>query len=53
MELGKRALQLVWCHMPIVLALRELRQENCKFEANLGCMVKPCHKTKKKPYITA
>lgn len=29
--------------------LRLLRQKDHKFEANLGYIVKSCHKTKKKP----
>jgi hypothetical protein len=25
-----------WCHMPIIPALRKLRQEDCEFQASLG-----------------
>jgi hypothetical protein len=27
--------------MPVIMALVKLRQENCKFEANLGYIVRP------------
>lgn len=48
MELERGALEPVWWHMPSITALRELRQEYHKFEANLSCLMKPCHGTKKK-----
>lgn len=36
-------------HMPVVLVLRSLRQEDLKFKANLGSTERPCLKTLKKP----
>jgi hypothetical protein len=33
--------------MPVILALRKLRQEDCKFKASLRSKVKPCLKKKK------
>lgn len=28
--------------MPVIVALKRLRQKNLKFEANLGYLVRPC-----------
>jgi hypothetical protein len=36
--LVKPAVVLWWC-MPIIIALRELGQEDCEFEASLGYKV--------------
>jgi hypothetical protein len=34
-----------WWHMPTILALEKLRQEDGEFKANLGCVIlKPCLK---------
>jgi hypothetical protein len=30
--------------MPVIPALRRLRQENHEFKASLGCMLRPCVK---------
>jgi hypothetical protein len=30
-----------WWFMPVIPALEQLRQEDCKFKANLGCRAKP------------
>jgi hypothetical protein len=30
--------------MPVILALRKLKQENSEFQASLGYMVRPCLK---------
>jgi hypothetical protein len=34
----------VWCKMPIILALRRLKQEDCKFDTSLGYRERPCLK---------
>jgi hypothetical protein len=34
--------------VPIIPALRKLRQEECEFEASLGCVAKHCFKKKEK-----
>jgi hypothetical protein len=34
--------------MPVIPALRRLRQEECEFQVSLGYMVRPCLKEKKK-----
>jgi hypothetical protein len=39
-------MNLVWLHTPVISALGRLRQEDCKFKANLGYIVRPCLKTK-------
>jgi hypothetical protein len=31
-----------WWHMPIIIALRRLMQENHEFETSLGYVVRPC-----------
>jgi hypothetical protein len=38
--------------MPIITALVRLRQENYKFEASLGYIVRPCLKTNEKQNLT-
>jgi hypothetical protein len=30
-------------HMPVILALGGLRQENCDFKASLGCITRFCN----------
>jgi hypothetical protein len=38
--------------MPVIPALKRLRQEDCEFQANLDCTVKPyLKKTKQKAYL--
>jgi hypothetical protein len=38
----------MWWHMPIIPALRRLRQEDPEFQVRLDCTVIPCLKTNKK-----
>jgi hypothetical protein len=33
-----------WCFRPIIPTLGQLRQENCEFQASLGCIVRPLSK---------
>jgi hypothetical protein len=35
-------------YMPVISALGKLKQGNYKFEINLDCIVRPCHKKTKK-----
>jgi hypothetical protein len=35
-------------HIPVIPALRKLRQDDCKFKASLGYITTPCLKKKKK-----
>jgi hypothetical protein len=37
-----------WCHIPVIPALRRLRQEVHEFEASLGSTVRPCLKKQNK-----
>jgi hypothetical protein len=37
--------------MPVILAVRRLKQEDCEFEANLGYIVRLCPKKTKPKYI--
>jgi hypothetical protein len=37
----------MWWHMPRILALGRLRQEDCKFKVSLGYTVRPYLKKKK------
>jgi hypothetical protein len=37
-----------WWYTPVILALRRLRQEDCKFGANLGCIERPASKKQKR-----
>jgi hypothetical protein len=39
-------LSQVWWHTHLNPALGRLRQEDCKFKASLGCIVRPCLKNK-------
>jgi hypothetical protein len=34
----------VWWYIPVISALGSQRQENCKSEASLGYIVRPCIK---------
>jgi hypothetical protein len=38
----------VWCYIAIIIALGRLREEGNKFEASLGCIVRPCLKKRVK-----
>jgi hypothetical protein len=38
----------MWWHMPIILALGRLRQEDFKFETRLSYIARSCLKKKKK-----
>jgi hypothetical protein len=38
--------------MPIISALRRLRQEDLEFKAGLGCIVRSCVKKKKKRQVS-
>jgi hypothetical protein len=38
--------------MPIISALRRLRQEDLEFKAGLGCIVRSCVKKKKKAGVS-
>lgn len=40
-----KGLSWVWRLMPVIPALRKLRQEDLDFEAGLGCLVRLCLKT--------
>jgi hypothetical protein len=37
-----------WWHMPVIPALRRLRQEDCTVRASLGCILRHCLKNKTK-----
>jgi hypothetical protein len=36
-----------WWYLPVIPALRSLRQKDCQFQASLGSAARPCLKTKK------
>jgi hypothetical protein len=38
----KSCLNWAWRFMPVISAVRRLRQEDPHFEANLGCIVRLC-----------
>jgi hypothetical protein len=47
MNLKKKILSQAWRYMLIIPTLGWLRQEDCKFQANLGYIVRPYQKKKK------
>jgi hypothetical protein len=38
----------VWWYMPVIPALGRCKQEDCEFEASLGCIARHCLKKRKK-----